>query len=101
MKMPGDVYKRQRVDIDAIPEGELVFAREPMVRVMGPMLDCQLLETALLNICLLYTSGLCAGQALDQVERALVWQSGLIDVCGYDAGVETRFTHQLLSLIHI
>lgn len=41
---------RPRVDIDAIPEGELVFAREPMVRVTGPMLDCQLLETALLNI---------------------------------------------------
>lgn len=39
-----------QVDIDAIPEGELVFAREPMVRVSGPMLDCQLLETALLNI---------------------------------------------------
>ncbi|MBS6416995.1 MAG: nicotinate phosphoribosyltransferase, partial [Collinsella intestinalis] len=38
---------RPRVDIDAIPEGELVFAREPMVRVTGPMLDCQLLETAL------------------------------------------------------
>lgn len=41
---------RPRVDIDAVPEGELVFAREPMVRVCGPMLDCQLLETALLNI---------------------------------------------------
>ncbi len=41
---------RPRVDIDAIPEGELVFAREPMVRVTGPMLDCQLIETALLNI---------------------------------------------------
>ena len=41
---------RPHVDIDAVPEGELVFAREPMVRVSGPMLDCQLLETALLNI---------------------------------------------------
>ncbi|MDO4437025.1 MAG: nicotinate phosphoribosyltransferase [Coriobacteriaceae bacterium] len=41
---------KPRVDIDAIAEGELVFAREPMVRVSGPMLDCQLLETALLNI---------------------------------------------------
>ena len=30
---------RPRVDIDAIPEGELVFAREPMVRVTGPMLS--------------------------------------------------------------
>lgn len=41
---------RPHVDIGAVPEGELVFAREPMVRVSGPMLDCQLLETALLNI---------------------------------------------------
>ncbi len=40
---------RMHVDIDAIPEGELVFPREPMVRVTGTVLECQLLETALLN----------------------------------------------------
>ena len=40
---------RMHVDIDAVPEGELVFGREPMVRVTGPSLECQLLETALLN----------------------------------------------------
>jgi nicotinate phosphoribosyltransferase len=37
-------------DIHAIPEGEVVFGHEPLLRVQGPVLQCQLLETALLNI---------------------------------------------------
>lgn len=38
------------VDIHAIDEGTVVFPNEPMLRVSGPILQCQLLETALLNI---------------------------------------------------
>ncbi|HEY6881932.1 MAG TPA: nicotinate phosphoribosyltransferase [Polyangiales bacterium] len=40
---------RLSLDIDAIPEGTLVFANEPMLRVRGNLLETQLLETVLLN----------------------------------------------------
>ena len=37
-------------DIDAVSEGEVIFPNVPILRVKGPILQCQLLESALLNI---------------------------------------------------
>ena len=41
-KFSGDIY--------AIPEGSVMFPREPMVKVIAPIMEAQLIETAILNI---------------------------------------------------
>ena len=36
--------------VKSAQEGDLVFANEPIVQIEGPLAQCQLVETAILNI---------------------------------------------------
>jgi len=79
---------RLECDIDAVPEGTVVFPQEPLVRVRGSLIQCQVLETPLLNLINFET--LIATKAARIVQAARgepVLEFGLRRAQGVDGGL--------------
>lgn len=75
-------------DIYAIPEGSVVFPKEPLVKVIAPIMEAQLVETAILNI--INHQSLIATKASRVVYAAggdAVMEFGLRRAQGPDAGI--------------
>lgn len=75
-------------DIYAIPEGTIVFPREPLMKVIAPVMEAQLLETAILNM--INHQSLIATKAARVVYAARgdgVMEFGLRRAQGPDAGI--------------
>lgn len=75
-------------DIYAIPEGRVMFPREPVLKVKAPIMQAQLVETAILNI--INHQSLIATKAARVVHAAEgdgVMEFGLRRAQGPDAGI--------------
>lgn len=79
-KFTGDIY--------AIPEGSVIFPKEPIMKIIAPIMEAQLIETALLNI--INHQSLIATKASRVVFAAngdTVLEFGLRRAQGPDAGI--------------
>lgn len=79
-KFTGDIY--------AIPEGTVMFPREPVVKVIAPIMQAQLVETAILNI--INHQSLIATKTSRVVQAAQgdgIMEFGLRRAQGPDAGI--------------
>ena len=80
--------------IYAIPEGSVIFPKEPILKVVAPIMEAQLVETAILNIlnhqCLIATK---ASRIVYAAGDSGVMEFGLRRAQGPDAGLYGASRH--------
>ena len=74
-------------DIKAVPEGTLIFPNEPIMTVIAPMFEAQLVETALLNIINHQTLIATTASRLCECTKGAISEFGLRRAQGPDAGL--------------
>jgi nicotinate phosphoribosyltransferase len=79
---------RLELTVDAAPEGSVVFPHEPIVRVTGPILQAQIVETALLTLVNFQTLiATKAARVVQAARGAPVIEFGLRRAQGIDGGL--------------
>lgn len=79
---------RFRADVDAIPEGTVAFANEPLLRVRGPIAEAQLVETFVLATLNHQTSiATKAARVVDAAAGRSVVEFGARRAHGFDAAI--------------
>ncbi len=78
---------RMTCSLDAVPEGALVFAHEPIVRVRGPILQAQLVETPLLTLINFQTLIATKAARIAHIAKGPVLEFGLRRAHGIDGGL--------------
>ena len=73
-------------DIYAIPEGTVVFPKEPLIKVIAPIMEAQLVETAILNIVNHQSRIATKASRVDYAAGGGVMEFGLRRAQGPDAG---------------
>jgi len=75
-------------DVWAVPEGTVVFPQEPLLRVTAPLVEAQLVETALLSIVTFQTSVASrAARIVDAANGRPVFEFGARRAHGPEAGI--------------
>ena len=75
------------LDIDCVAEGTVVFPHEPVLRVCGPILHCQIVETAILNAFNFQTLVATKASRICRAANCPVSEFGLRRAQGYAGGI--------------